>query len=540
MKVLMVYPNLPLMMTPALAVALFNTICKEEGAEFKLFETTEYSKEYENRHIALTKFGGNRGNQRGDTDDDYFDIKPLERIIPDFIETVESYKPDLILMYAQEDVVGVSLDLLNSIKDKNIPHIVGGVYAMSVPEELIREPLVNIICRYEGETVVRQAIRAFKEKKAITGIDGIWWKDENGEIHRNKPAKLVDITEVEPDYSCYQKGRWERPMGGRHFYRAIAMETYRGCPYQCTYCNSPVTRDIAKGLDLGNFMRRKPAHIIEKELLNFFDKGLEPDLVIFIDDSFLARPAKEIYEFCDMWSKYKIPFWFNTRIENCKPDYLKALKEAGCYRMSFGIEAGNEEYRAKYLKRAVKNKVYHEHLKYINESNIPYSLNAIIGLPYETRELVLDTARLFHHAKGYDGITLAIWQPYRGTELRDIAVEAGFIKRDDKIKMAGFLNFDNSDTGIKMPKPYLQQDEMAKLAKTFSLYAYYPEEIWDLVRESETNEKLYDELMKNYKQNFYFGEFHSGGADKIQYLNKFCAKHDISSTYQWETMVAIS
>jgi radical SAM superfamily enzyme YgiQ (UPF0313 family) len=536
----MAYPNLPLMMTPALAVALFNTICKEEGAEFRLFETTQYSKEYENRHIALSKVGANRGNQRGDTDADYFDVKPPEKIVPDFIQTVEEYQPDLILMYAQEDVVQIALKLLDSIKDKNIPHIVGGVYAMSVPEELLSEPLVNIICRYEGEEVVRQAIRSFREKRAITSIDGIWWKDENGKIHRNKPAKLVDITEVEPDYSCYENNRWERPMGGRHFYRAVAMETYRGCPYQCTYCNSPVTRDIAKGLDLGNFMRRKSADVIEKELLNFIDRGLDPDLIIFIDDSFLARPKKEIFEFAEMWSKYKVPFWFNTRIENCKPEYLQAMKEAGCYRMSFGVEAGNEEYRSKYLKRSVKNEVYHEHLRYINESNIPYSLNAIIGLPFETRELVLDTARLFHHAKGYDGVTLAIWQPYKGTELRDIAVKAGFVPEDHQVTMAGFMKFDTTGMSIKMPKPYLQPDEISKLAKTFSLYAYYPENMWELIREAETDEKLYDELMKNYKKSFYFGEYQSGGQDKIQYLNKFCAKHDISSTYQWETMVAVS
>lgn len=534
MKVLMAYPNLPLMMTPALAVALFHSICKEEGAEFRLFETTQYSEEYENRHILMAKYGANRGNPRGDTDADYFDVKSPTQIIPDFVSVVDEYQPDLILIHMQEDVVEIGLKMLDSIKDRNIPHIAGGVYAMSVPDQLINEPLVNMICRYEGETVVRQAIRAFKEKKAFTSIDGIWWKDDNGKVHRNKPAKLVDITNIIPDFSCYKNHRWERPMGGRHFYRAISMETYRGCPYQCTYCNSPTTRDIAKTLDLGNFMRRKPADVVEKELLDFFDKGLEPDLVIFIDDSFLARPKKEIFEFAEMWSKYKIPFWFNTRIENCKPDVLKALKDCGAYRMSFGVESGNEEYRKNYLKRTPTNEDYIKHLKYINESNIPYSLNIIIGMPYETREMVMDTARLIHHAEGYDGLTIAVWQPYRGTGLRKLAEDAGFVEPDD-MNNHGFLT-EKNENGIIMPKPYLQRDEMARLSKTFSLYAYYPENMWPLVEKAETDEKLYDVLIKNYKDNFYFGEYQSGGIDKINHLNKYCIKHDISSTYQWETM----
>ena len=90
-----------------------------------------------------------------------------------------------------------------------------------------------------------------------------------------------------------------------------------------------------------------------------------------------------------------------------------------------------------------------------------------------------------------------------------------------------------------MPKPYLQQDEMVRLSKTFSLYAYYPESMWDLVKKAETNEKLWEKLMNDYKQNFYFGEYQAGGFDKINHLNKYCMKHDISSTYQWESMVAV-
>lgn len=534
MKVLMAYPNLPLMMTPAIAVGLFHTICKEEGAEFRLFETTQYSDEYENRHILMAKYGANRGNQRGDTDEDYFDVKSPTQIIPDFIQTIDEYQPDLILIHMQEDVVEIGLKMLDSIKDRNIPHIAGGVYAMSVPEQLINEPLVNVICRYEGETVVRQAIRAFKEKKAFTSIDGIWWKDDNGKIHRNKPAKLVDITNIIPDFSCYNNHRWERPMGGRHFYRAITMETYRGCPYQCTYCNSPGTRDIAKTLDLGNFMRRKPASVVEKELLDFFDKGLEPDLVVFVDDSFLARPKKEIFEFAEMWDKYKIPFWFNTRVENAKPDVLEALRECGAYRMTFGVESGNEEYRKKYLHRKPPNSEYVKHFEYINQSNIPYSLNVIIGMPFETREMVMDTARLIRHAKGYDGLTIGLWQPYRGTVLRKIAEDAGFIKPDN-MSNHGYLT-EKDENGIIMPKPYLQRNEMARLTKTFSLYAYYPDEMWPLIQKAETDEKLWEKLMNEYKENFYYGEYQSGGIDKINHLKKYCVKHDISSTFHWETV----
>ena len=47
----------------------------------------------------------------------------------------------------------------------------------------------------------------------------------------------------------------------------------------------------------------------------------------------------------------KLPFWFNTRPENCKEEVLKMLKEVGAYRISFGIECGNEEFRTKVFQR---------------------------------------------------------------------------------------------------------------------------------------------------------------------------------------------
>lgn len=533
----MAYPNLPLMMAPAISVGIFNAICKEEGVDFKLFETTEYSDDYKNRHILMAKAGANRGVQKDERDEDYFHIKPTERIIPDFIQTVEEYEPDLILLHMQEDVVSMGLQMLDAIKDKNIPHIAGGVYAMSVPEMLIEEPLIDMVCRYEGENVVRGAIKAFREGKNFTTIDGIWWKDQNGNVRKNKPTPLVDITQVTPDFSCYEKKRWQRPVGGKHFYSSMAMETYRGCPYKCTYCNSPTTRDISKSLDLGNFMRRKPAHIVERDLLKYIEDGYDPDIVFFVDDSFLARPSKEIFEFCEMWSKYKIPFWMNTRIENCKPDVLQALKEAGIYRMTFGIESGNEEYRQKVLQRPVSNEVYYQYLDYINESDIPYSLNVIIAMPFETREMVLDTARMVRRARGYDGLTLSVWQPYRGTRLRTIAEEAGFISRDDTTvgNGIGYLDFEE-EISIKMPKPYIQPDEATKMIKTFSLYAYYPDNMWDLVKKAEDDPKLFDELMANYKKEFYPGEIQIGGKSRLAHLQKFCGQHDISTSYNFEVV----
>jgi len=528
MKILMVYPNLPLMMAPAISVAIFNAISKKRGVDYRVFETTEYSDEYSNRHIKMAEYGANRGNGTSTRDEEVFDIKPENQIIPDFIKCVDDFNPDVIVMSMQEDVFHIAEKLLNAISDRNIPHLIGGVFPSQAPEVVLKSPLIKHIAVFEGEKTFNNLIDTWESKTELSKIAGTWYKDDQGVIHKNPANPLCDVTEIIPDFSCYENKRWQRPMGGRHFYRAVSMETYRGCPYKCTYCNSPTTRDLSKKLDLGNFMRRKNADIVERDL-QYYIEHIGPDLIMFQDDSFLARPAKEIFDFCEMWSKYNIPFWFNTRIENCKPEYLQALKDVGLYRMTFGLESGNEEYRSKYLLRSVKNHVYEKYFDIINDSDIPYSLNILIGMPYETREMVMDSARLIRRARGYDGLTVSMFQPYHGTALRDMAVKAGFMN-PDLILSGGYLD----NYYLTMPEPYLQPKDVFRLNRTVALYSYFDDSRWPEIYASETDIELYNDLMQEYKREFFIGESQIGGATRISNIG--CIKHDATSTYNFVTV----
>jgi anaerobic magnesium-protoporphyrin IX monomethyl ester cyclase len=525
-KLLLVYPNLPLMMSPAMSMAILNAIGKREGCEVEIFETTQYSSEFSNKHIRQSEIGAVRANKDDEVKDMFYVADPMQ-IIPDFLAHVERFQPDMIMMSVQEDVYRIALQLLESVSHLNIPNLLGGVLVISDPALVISNPLVDQVCVYEGERVALDIINCLKSGESTSNVKGTWYKDGT----KNPPQPLANIAEVIPDYTCFEVKRWNRPMGGQTFNAAVSLETYRGCPYNCTYCNSPNTRNIANVLEIGNYIRRKDASIVERELQKFKEL-YNPDLIMIQDDSFLARPAKEIYELCDMWSKYKIPFWMNTRIENCRPEYLAALKEAGIYRISLGIESGNAEYRENVLMRKVKNEKYEQFLGYINDSNIPYGLNVIVGMPFETRDMIMETARMVRNARGYDGINISIFQPYRGTKLRQIAVDAGFMDPDhingweSGAIGGGFMD----KWALTMPEPYVQESDLTGIIKTFALYCFYGDERWDDIRQAETDETLRQELMKDYTEKF-FEPLQQGGADRIQ---KFCAMHDHSSTYQWE------
>ena len=89
--------------------------------------------------------------------------------------------------------------------------------------------------------------------------------------------------------------------------------------------------------------------------------------------------------------------------------------------------------------------------------------------------MVMDSARIIHKARGYDGLTISMFQPYHGTELRRMAVEAGFMD-DDLILSGGKITTSFNGVGVS------KSDDVFKLNRTLSLYCFYDESEWDLVQ----------------------------------------------------------
>ena len=494
MKVLIAYPNLPMMIIPAVSVGLFTGICKSLNVDVELFETTAYSDDPNKGMLYKTKIGGGRAYTPKDLG---MELKPTNAMMDDFLKKVEQYKPDLVLFSTVEDTFKDTVIMLEAIEHLNVPHIVGGVFPINAPEICISHPSIKAMCRYEGEYVVRDVINRMLEGKPWDDVNGLWTKER-----KNAPQPLCNINEVTPDYSLYHPNRFNRAIGGR-IVRAINVETYRGCPYSCTFCNSPMTRTMDK-----DYLRRKTMDQIKMELDRYVEL-YDPDYWFFIDDSWAARPKREIFELCELLEKYKIPWWCNTRIENMHEDVMAAMKAGYCDRIQFGIECGNDEYRRKVLKRNVSNKTYDEKIPIINDSGIPYGLNVIIGLPHETREMVFETIDVVRRFSGYDGIGIAIFIPYHGTVLRDYAVEHGMLSKD-WISADGYLL---GGSALDMPKPYLQKKEIWDLSQKIKYYCFFAKSKWNIIEED------LDKAEEIYNKDFYT-KFASTGAENIKHRSK--------------------
>ena len=79
----------------------------------------------------------------------------------------------------------------------------------------------------------------------------------NGQIYRNRLRSGMDINTVPiPDWDMFEPGSLYRPMQGK-VYRTVGVETQRGCPYTCSFCNSPSQNRLYETHSSKPFFRKK-------------------------------------------------------------------------------------------------------------------------------------------------------------------------------------------------------------------------------------------------------------------------------------------
>ena len=239
----------------------------------------------------------------------------------DISEKVENFKPDLIGISSTEDMWELGVRVLREVKDykiKNkVPVIAGGVFATFAPDLCLKEDLVDIACVGEGENALLDLCNRIKNKESYDDITNCWVKTigpeylKNRNVIKNPISKPVDINENPIiDISQFEENRLYRPMAGK-VYKMIPVETIRGCPFTCRFCNSPDQMAFYKG-EGHNFYRKKRMDLVYKELKHFKEKH-KVEYNYFWADTFLGMNKNEFEEFCEMYKEINLPFWMQNK-----------------------------------------------------------------------------------------------------------------------------------------------------------------------------------------------------------------------------------
>src|SRR5260370_12606078 len=111
--------------------------------------------------------------------------------------------------------------------------------------------------------------------------------------------------------------------------RYTTMQTSRGCPWSCTFCDIPIFNE-------GKWRSRTPQHVVDEFK---YLQALGYGAVYFVDDHFLLQP-KRIEAICQGINDNGVTIQWGCegRADSVAQHLFPAMAKANCRTLMFGIE----------------------------------------------------------------------------------------------------------------------------------------------------------------------------------------------------------
>lgn len=336
----------------------------------------------------------------------------MQYSIDETVEKALSANPDIVGVTVMTSSYNYALQIAAGIKKKRsaLPVIFGGTHSSALPEYILKNPCVDMVCAGEGEHVFYNLLQTLKQGKSPAGVRGLVYK-EGDRIVKNEPEPFIsDLDSLPfPDRSIlplekYTTAGSSLPSGK---YMFTTLVTSRGCPFHCIYCASKTTMGGAYRFRSADNIIREIEEIIKNYKIRHFR---------ILDDIFTLKKER-VLAFCDEIVKRKLRIVWEcfSRIDLVDETILKALKAAGCYTITYGLESGSQTILNN-LKKGTTVKKAEEIVALTKKIGIRISANFMIGNPGETKETIEETIRFAKKMK-IDSLGVAITTPYPGTEL---------------------------------------------------------------------------------------------------------------------------
>jgi magnesium-protoporphyrin IX monomethyl ester (oxidative) cyclase len=108
---------------------------------------------------------------------------------------------------------------------------------------------------------------------------------------------------------------------------------------------------------------------------------------------------------------------------------IDKMKEAGCYKLNFAIESGNQEVLDKLIKKPLDLKKVKSLIRYAQKIGLEVGIFLVLGMPGEKLEQMWDSFRFAKEVGIYNPF-VSIATPYPGSELYSLCLEKGYIPKD--------------------------------------------------------------------------------------------------------------
>lgn len=359
--------------------------------------------------------------------------------------------------FKQYDVVGISgtsvhmphaNQLIHEIRTENKSAciIMGGPHATFAYESLLKDiPALDAAIRGEGELSLVHFLNQYKNRKDIPQFPGI--------VSRNtsniRMSPIINNLDLLPEYAYdlininkYQLSTHRKALKPPF----ISYMTSRGCPFNCSYCQTPNM--------FGSHIRYRSANLVYNECIKI-KAQTGYNSIVFWDDTFTSS-RKYALELCKYLKTLHIKWMCNTRVDRVDKELLQCMKDSGCEIIFFGVESFNQK-TLTYLKRTTNTNAVFNAFALCKEVGIQTVAALMIGTPHDTLDSIDNNVKELKALKP-DNVYISIYNAVVGSEEYKRAIMAGDL--DEQIDWLNPKSFVGPPFGLPTVNPRLNRYQL--------------------------------------------------------------------------------
>jgi radical SAM superfamily enzyme YgiQ (UPF0313 family) len=334
----------------------------------------------------------------------------------------KNYQPQIIGISATTPTFKKAREAARYLK-KNLPKvpiIFGGSHLASFPKISLEFKEIDYGVIGEGEITICELIEAIEKNKDLNQVKGIVFR-RNEKIIQTEPREMVHNLDKlsTPAWHLINLKKYRDVMSKRKQF--ATMMSSRGCPYNCMWCD-PEGR-------FGKIFRSRSAENILKEIELLHNKYKVKE-ILFYDDTFSVN-RQRIIDLCNnlIAKNWDLIWECRTRVNLVDEELIKLMAQAGCYRIRFGIESGNDDV-LKFVRKGITKEQARKTISWCKKYGIETFTYFMLGLPIETEETMKETIN-FALELDPDYTTFSPTLVFnRGNDLFKWAAKNGYIAKD--------------------------------------------------------------------------------------------------------------
>lgn len=309
--------------------------------------------------------------------------------------------------------------------------VVGGEHVTACPElSLAAAPAVDVAVLGEGEETFVDLLDAHAGGRDLATVAGIAYRAADGAPRRTRRRERIRAVDdiAPPDWTLFPVAAYidNALTHGANLGRSMPILASRGCPYQCTFCSSPLMWTT-------RWSARRPEAVVAE--MKAYMRAFRVTNFDFYDLTAIVKKSW-IVEFCRCLIAERLDVTWQlptgTRSEAIDEEVARLLYASGCRIISYAPESGARTELARIKKRVDLDRMVAS-MRGARRAGLVIKVNFVLGFPGVSWREIGDTFRFLARlaALGVDDVNVFPFSPYPGSALFDQLLARGRLRLDD-------------------------------------------------------------------------------------------------------------